>query len=1663
MLETSVAPSRISIPGVNLLHPIGAGAQSVVWKGEKDGKLYAVKIMNGRDSVAIREASVLARMQSTQVARVHEVGEADGKAYIIMELIAGESLESRLTLKKQLAEDEALGLVATLAQALHEAHALGIVHRDIKPANIIGSGADVKLIDFGIVATAGQEHAHEVAGSLRYSAPEQLGIVNRAVDGRADLYSLGCVLFHCVTGRPPFTSADPGELVRQHTSEVAPRLRDLVSTTSAGLDTLCAELLAKDPDDRPSSAEAVVTRIAAFSRHTRTLGDTTQVRQFVGRERELDVLAAFASRPTRGAKFVFIQGPPGQGKSRLIETASSHIATEHVLLTAKANANDPRPLAVIQDLFDDLAHQLKAGRLDGAVTRIKEIMGEDADLLLRACPRLRDVFANEVKDSGRTMDPILAMALLLTTLARWKQLVLVIDDLQWVDADSTHVLTHLASAKKSNPQLLVFCTLRDEAEGLELAGELESKLPASNSLRIDLPPLSQEETGALIGKLLRTAGFPESFRAIVYQRARGNPMATTEFIRAALDEGVLRPFWGQWVLDESTLAHLSVAADVISLILRRMERLSPNVLHLLSAGAVHGHEFSVSEAAVVTNQKREVEYAVQVAENAGLIERTLDAERYRFVHDRVREALIERLSKEETTAIHDGWSATLQARRDRSDNTVYGIARHMLAGSYTSKDTATELVWEAGRTATQRGNHSAAFEFFDGAYRASGESAKVSLPIGFLCDYAEATARMDRSDEANRIFDLAIAQNPGPEHMVRTRLALAVSDHQGDSRRNFGLLMAAWEELAGPQPRAPLRKVGAALPRLLFGIKPRDYAQSPPKLERRSERERALFLIQYATVENAIAGIDTPTYMYAVAAMHASAQKLNTWYEVLLSECFVAFTLALLGKKDRARLMADRALEQCLNWQVSVPEAAAHVAYILVGAYNVLGDPKAADRAFKCFMVGEPYLPTLRSSFGICTSLIYTIYNGTPTPDRIEACQRGQARAKVAAGEGTGLWSGTNLLLQSFEQVMLAMKGNESALDTGKRIYAAIEQGKETWPLYWQFVQMSQMAILAEFGGTDAAKEMMQRFLAQPKVPAPNAESLGIQYVYLAYAYILAEEAAANPGGDLGALDAALANARKVTVLPVYRADNLVLSGARQAISGNFDKAEKILLRAERQALDIGAPKTLFEAKRWLARIAKKQGLEREAVFHAKGAILSAEEQGYSRRIMQVEKEFGIIRGGGRSEGTSISSTTGSNVRTKRQLEALLDVAQTAARSSDPKQQLVDSLDKMCELLAAERAFLFLVDEHGNLSQTVRRLAGRQPCLEENYSHTFVQKILSERTASLLTGTEEGEEVRSESIVAHNLRSIIAAPVMVQERLIGVVYLDSRLAKNVFRTADTEILHAMAGHLGVAIETNRTARLEIARRELEKDLEVTGVIQSMLLPRTNTMEHRDWRLLAFYRSAAQSGGDFWWVANTAGRSIVLVGDVTGHGAGAAMVTAAVAAAFRTAGPFYDYDLPEMLRQVNRLLLELTNGKYRMTMSAMEISHADWKCTLYSCAAPPTFIRNKNVWKVVSKPGVPLGDAAFVPIPTPVALDEGDAMVLLTDGFIEQTIAPGRDFGQRRIVEILRRSLNIDEACGPSSTLVQEFDKMRAANAQEDDLTFVALERYPARSARDKAD
>ena len=263
-----------------LVRVLGSGGMGTVYEAV-DTQLHrrvAVKVMNpsvSRSPIArqrfLREARATAAVRTNHIITVYQAGEVNKALYLAMELLDGESLQDRCIRDGAVPVRDAVRIARETASGLAVAHSKGLIHRDIKPANIwleAPNGA-VKILDFGLVRPVDATDLRLTpdgigVGTPGYVAPEQ--VQGKAVDGRADLFSLGCVLYRMVTGRPPFNGNTILEVLTSLAVDTPPRPRTVNPAVPAEVDAFIVKLMAKRPEHRPATASVVAERLASIER-----------------------------------------------------------------------------------------------------------------------------------------------------------------------------------------------------------------------------------------------------------------------------------------------------------------------------------------------------------------------------------------------------------------------------------------------------------------------------------------------------------------------------------------------------------------------------------------------------------------------------------------------------------------------------------------------------------------------------------------------------------------------------------------------------------------------------------------------------------------------------------------------------------------------------------------------------------------------------------------------------------------------------------------------------------------------------------------------------------------------------------------------------------------------------------------------------------------------------------------------------------------------------------------------------------------------------------------------------------------------------------------------------------------------------------------------------
>ncbi|HET6818002.1 MAG TPA: ATP-binding protein [Mycobacteriales bacterium] len=767
----------------------------------------------------LHEAEVLRTLSGPGLVPLIAAGEDDGLFYLAMPRIAGRTLSERLA-EGRLDIAEMLALARHLFAALAAVHARDVLHRDIKPSNVMVSFGRVEsatLIDFGLARSDSLHESlrDEPVGTARYMSPEQAGLVHRDVDERSDLYSAGVLLFECVAGRPPFTGQTVGEVLRQHLSAPAPDVRSYGAQVPTALAQLLQRLLRKDPRDRYQSAAGVLADIEQIARmladgdadpvialglsdHRATLTEPA----FVGRRQELtDLLSVVRAAATGQGEVLLVEAESGGGKSRMLDELAGRCTDGDALLLRGQGVDQAarRPFQLLEGVVDDLVGAVATD--DALAERLRTVLGSERDVLVSVLPALADVLGPAAADEllgpeefgeARALTALVHLVDALGDAER--HAVVLLDDCQWADEATIRLLSRWQREISDRPaHVLVVAAFRTEEV------RPGDPLRAVSRQRLVLSPFGAPDVRALVESM--AGRIPDEALAVVLRLSAGSPFMASAVVRGLVESGALFHDGQQWRADAELMAGAQSSLEAAAFLTSRLERLEPDVLRLVGAGAVLGKQFDIELAAgLVGADPGASVLALQGLRSRHLLWLDADELIATFVHDKLREALLNRLTPEQRRELHARAAAILAEQPDGAS--AYDLAFHFHAAG----DDRAALPYALSAAAEARGRHAL------GAAEQQYRIAAAGVPDG-----DDVTARdvqtglgdvlmlQGRYDDAAVCFTTALKIAAGP--LERAAIALRLGElafKRGEVPESVDHLEGALRSLGRRHPQRPI-------------------------------------------------------------------------------------------------------------------------------------------------------------------------------------------------------------------------------------------------------------------------------------------------------------------------------------------------------------------------------------------------------------------------------------------------------------------------------------------------------------------------------------------------------------------------------------------------------------------------------------------------------------------------------------------------------------------------------------------------------------------------------------------------------------------------------------------------------------------------------------------
>ncbi|MGE4133729.1 MAG: GAF domain-containing protein, partial [Bdellovibrionales bacterium] len=1427
--------SASQIGGYEIVREIGTGATSRVYLARKESQEFALKVMRndlGGDSInhALRfrkEAETLQRMKHPSLVKIIELGESAGLPFVAMELLQGQELSAWLKTNK-FDEASLIEFAIGLAGALAEVHRNGIVHRDIKPDNIfVTPPFHPKLIDFGFA----EGHANlrsmssEAVGTFVYAAPEQSGVLNAPVDATSDLYSLGVVLFQCAAGQPPFASEDVSELLKKHLEEKPPNLRELNPSIGRIFTMIVEKLLAKAPTDRYQTAEGLIADLTDLSTLAEKLKNDGHVllgqRDFkigrqnemplLGRETEMELLESVVLQGglDSGSGFL-IEGEPGSGKSYLIKKFIDRIADKKgTVLSGKCQIAEQTPLGPLREAVESYLREMQFLPEQDQTERLNNLssVAKGREIYVRRlsrgiAQRLNLAISEESEQKSISQEEFFSgLAEFFTAFAKIQtRIVLHIDDVQWLDQASLGVLTLIQERLQESP-LVLLATARNDPASQDALTRVLSLWSSGRIRKLSLRPLSPESLKEIVRAQLGGHKIDENVDERLATKANGNPFVVSQYVYAKLDARIMHREADHWVVDTARLDDLIVSADVSDLILARMRNLSQETRDVLQLAATIGNKFEDSLVRQVLKNDPLADRALVEASRANLIEQS-GADRYAFVHDRILEALLSDLDPERRRTLHQNIAESMDTGTTAVD--FYALASHYAQGQRNKLPArAYQTCFEAGEQSLENFANDDALEFLEAAHEIATGPLASSPPTNLLALHQTLGMAYWRKGMGKKAIEhcelvLKLSQEPLIQAQVRAMMTnIYFNENQGSK---------GWKEselgLRVMGTRFPSNRLLSILLNAYYWAKYRIVAFFQWGFGRATGDEltqrRVLMQLYGPSTFASFVGLRFDVTAQLVPRMLYQLHRLGERLETVPGWAFYSLWLGFHRQGQACLAMAERSIE--IAQRAGDNQMIAQARFYAGFGIHWAGLTKQAEEfqrssllSFGRWMAPRWYISTANDLAGnnlLVRGLAREALTIADLCQKKAESTRNLSPIAVSKSLALGVYS-----------VLGQEREADKRLKELIEIYQKIPQGSLDW--CWFHAHRTLMQL--ERGELIPEIDTWAENFLKLNVDAKRAPLFfKTMYLYTAHA-ALQRVIGADAHMQIMAKPFFRKSMSQLKVvagaMPHWLCHYWALLADFQLHNGKVARAERSLAKAQEYAIAGGSPWGLFMVERSRAHLARLRGNQEVAFKHANKAAQIASENGWGQREGRIRQEFQSEFAAQKARRPTSDGSNTSDEILQRQIETLLAISRVSAQHNGDLQELVNStLDELVRIFSADRAIIVIKKEDGSSDTFGRDSGARQIQDVKGFSSTVLEKVMLEKTSIIVSGTGEGALIGSESIVAQDLRSIIAAPLLYRQKTLGAIYLDSKMSNGLFTADDRRLLEGVVNQIAVFIE-----------------------------------------------------------------------------------------------------------------------------------------------------------------------------------------------------------------------------------------------------------------------
>jgi transcriptional regulator with GAF, ATPase, and Fis domain/Tfp pilus assembly protein PilF len=1301
---------------------------------------------------------------------------------------------------------ELTGVTLQLLQALDRIHAQALIHCDLKPQNILvaeGDGAPrAKLLDFGLAGRQSLSDSAVPRGTLGYVAPEVLKGVD--VDVRADLYSLGLVLYEVVTGRGPGKEKDLHAWLRMQYNTEFKAPREFDKNIPEEFESLVMSLIQREPERRPRSAAAVIEELSRPGQRPAADAETREsvvAPGFVGRGDELAVLKEMLETASKGkACAACITGERGVGKSRLLSEYKFTAQLEGATILSF----EPASLGARRRSLLEMTQGYLSAYSSVEIPKVDESRAATPDEKYR----LFETVVHGLKELSSS--PQVRHCL-----------VLMVDDFEIYDATSLEFLRYLVFSL-GNERLMVLVAGVNEARFLDLIAEFGR---TSGFRHLPLRPLERNDVEALLTALIGELPGREVLTEWLMRTTGGSPLFVIETIRSLIEGRVLTRRDNHWTLLEDALNAYSPPDSVTDVLGRRLETLSAKELSVLQVGATAAGPFSLEFLRTVLKQDEgTLSSVVAKLRTLGLLRSLVIGGEASFVlSSRILEAAVtERMSAPERRENHRRVALALELLHpEKPDKPVFDLAHHYTQAGI--EDSAFSYSLQAGALARQSRLSEQALGYYETALALS----------------AQAGSTKERVELLERVGELREATGKYPE---------AVDAYtQGMSA------IAADAELPKDRPLASrfLRKLGLVYQRQGHNQEALDSLNQALLMQPdRGEPTYIDTLINLGWSYIAVGGFERAQLLLADALRLAGSLKdrVPNDYNRLSARSF--YHLGVLAWSRCDYVLAQQLVEQSLKHNEALRDEhnAGEASHFLATLWWRRGD---MDKARECYL---RYLPARRRA-GDAYFLLHSLQGlGVIGQDEDEwgkahdyfaealnlAERIGDIRAMadLSSNLGTtceerGSWSEALALhrraIELHQKVQADSYGRKVAMANLAQLLTRQGELAEAERV------LEDVQALAGQNPTPDLRFVLGdcriRFLLRAGRLEPARKAIAETFLLvrrerdsrrLARLYTLASELRLTNGDFARAAE----DARRALVRLGDRASSkeyavaLRSSGLAKCMLDQADRGTQEIRRSIELLRDIGSKHELALSLLASAQALTKHGRDEMAVdLKIPLSFRPVAQEDVSEALANLKEAQVIFRSvGARPDAeradelmetvNHVSATMRLKARGREEyLKVFYEISKLIGLGLEKDDFFERILDSVIDVIKAERGLLFLM-QGGKLV----------PAAARNVDHTTIEDATEISRSVLRKVKRPGETVFSadamtdprfnsaNSVMLHKVRSLLCVPLSAENRVIGTIYVDSRVTAHLFLEEDMNLLVSVANLLAATIDKSAAFR-----------------------------------------------------------------------------------------------------------------------------------------------------------------------------------------------------------------------------------------------------------------